>query len=1732
MASYAELRKKYAEGPSVDEKFRQQYAGPIKSQPASEPEKKPVSEKTDNAITEAISKFLPKATTAAAPKRDAAAYEQAKQAAKEEKAKKGYTEEQDASFIAPSQQLYDAAEKEYEDYINSEAHKNLKLQNMAIEAVNTMPANSASSYAARMQNQNLQQVQEDTKEKELRAKRDYYKNMVNAENDRYVMESDLAELATWTEEDRSDLDKYVGFRQAGITSGGYAVPAKEAYNNLVAKYGKEKVDQLAYTWQRDKNAKDAKSLAERSAAAVKGNTGAAVGHSVATVPANLLGSVTGAYGVAMDWATRDNRYSTLDPNNIGTMASVYSGAVRGQVAEDIAGNEYDEEGNLVKEGGAVRKAASIGYQGLMSAADSVTRAVATGGFSPVLAATGTFSQTASEASKQGATPEQAMILGIGKAAVEYATEKIPLDNMLKAAKGGIKGAQAIAVEALRQGGIEATTEEISLFANMLVEAAVLKEKSAYKQQIGEAIANGMTYDEAKAQADKAVMAEALNTAAVSGFAGILYGGGSAFVGRNAQTPVTAEVEAQNGTEAAVAPDTQTQAEQPTQSQPQQDVAQAVAQELTQAQQAEADAKAAQEQTQEAVAQGMAEQYGPMMPQAEPKSQLQQDIDNATAATLAENGIGQAPQTEAEAEVEAPVAEIAENQDIKGTGAAEQNFSGKAQYQDLLYEGNVQPDREGDVRPMEVPKTDPYGRNVSEFVANAYGAEVTPDEMAGTIEELVQEGALGFDRRSNQSALNDAAKEIEKRSPSAVTKRITSNIARGKLQDGDIEQAMLLYSHYANKNGERAQAQAAELMVDLTTMAHMTGRNLQLFKLLRKLTPEGQVMTVKRTVEQNVESMIRSGKAAKDSKVEINEQLLEEYKKAAAENARAVSAEQKAESEAKMQELQQAIMTDAASQIKSTFKAKWDAWRYMAMLGNGKTQIRNFAGNALFMPYKAAKDTIGAAFEKAIPKEKRTKALTTDFELLNWAKQDSKTGAVHDALKYTGKLGDDATNAKFADQVKVFDNKALEATRKAVEGLPQNADLAFKNAYYAQSLAGFLRARGYKLSDIQSGNVSDAIMTEARGYAINEAMKATFNDCNAFSDAVSNIGRSNTDNAWSKAFNYAAESVLPFRRTPANVVVRFAEYSPAGMLKGAWDMADKVATGKLSAASAIDQVASGVTGTGALMLGYLLAKGIGGVKLTGSGADEDEKRQGHQDYALEFSINGKEYSYKIDWAAPANLPLFVGANLYSAMESNGEDTDISTLSKIWQVSKGAFEPMLQLSCMSSLNDLFETARYAPEGEALYSVAADIATGYFTQGIPALVRQAAQAKQVNKQTTFANDADPTVRELQKLGAQIPFAGEQFQTEKRNAWGETETTEDPVMRAFNAFINPGTLKQIDNSELEKEISRLNKAQEHDVTPPDIPKKLNYTDTQGNVHDGYRLTEDQYQTIAVTQGQTAKKVLGAMTKSMEYKNLTDVQKAYAINAAYEYAQEKGKQAALPDYYSKASAWIAETRESDTAAFVARGAEKAMNDAIGNAVERYANNWTVSDAAKADMDATYKAFSKMYPQTQAKILDELSSDALRYIEGRKGGATTQNYLDATGKVKKLGTDAKDREKYAAIAKMPNVSESAKDALIKTYMPNYNPDSSSPNLTELKYDYIRQDMEKAPNQYADIMEVYNDVKNIDSEELEAKNQKRKDVYIAEWVKIGMSEENATELYNLLVTNGKQKIDVVGWHNGK
>lgn len=1936
-----------------------------------------------------------------------------------------------AQKLKEAQALYDAYVRsdEYKQNLNQAAKEQTDSWMLAAITGNADPARPVG----------------DKKEQELKALIDHYTAQVQQEESQAVTDANLKELEGWDEADRAALDRYIMQRDQEyynnlnpMTDSSFGQTAMLGASELIQKYGLDKVNEMAESLTRSRNAETAQQVTEAAQEGVNDGFWSAVGHNAASVPAKAVGGLTGLMSYIQELGQRTGQYEALDPNSIGNLPSVYGGAVQSQTAQNI------EDGV----GGVGGKVLSLGYQGVMSMADNYARVVLGGGAvgGAMLAATNTFAQTMSEASAQGATPGQAAILATTNAAIEALSEEIPLDNLMEAAKTGGQGVKQIIKNALIQAGVEATTEEISLFGSVLAEAAVLQEKSSYRQTVAELVAGGMTPEAARQQATNDLLMEAANTFAVSAISGGLSEAGASIAGnlthRAANPAADMQQERENAAEMAAPGEAEQravegagsykgdseqerteQAMEETAAQwgqevPKAEPVQKTEQELTlekamaetfgngqnqDAAPTEAEAETARQErfgsledidapaereapypgndsssavadpfrkrdwdevgsrsvkaymyenpevkpffqveaqnmlmeladttrgergfnedvhyesggeagwygvkrnTSEGIAElldsGISydqiekglkaiiedngaennavskriefilndrlmnghkdfysndrvqpseeyiklldekqiteyskESFDALMRDADNYAPLAQDTDGRTrqgedlglpleseqldgvdrqgikkdmdeesryrilakknihviedtgspshgedirniealpakakskvekiirplaeklgilnrnlqspeisidfqlskgkglkeslskqlryggsysdfakaltnldpilqnAVLIEQHGDkykgtvredsrlesvsvlfgafrdggsiipvqmeikktshkgGQLYVTVAMTKVEASVlgsmldnsqgnslipasdyslselfskinpadkhflkyvpdgflsedqlsakrvalaedasriAGYARKEDIgiKGTGAAEQNFTGTAAYEDLLSDDNVQRERKGAARSDEAPKYDSQGRAVSEFVGNSMSSRITPDSFTTTIKQMVADGWASHDVKSNDQSLREAAQAItDSGSVYDALQEVKKVADQGRTSSKDVAIAELIYNHLVNQEGEQEQRMAADAWVTLSQLATNSGRATQIFSVFQRMTPDSQCMVLEKEVKLFAEKMKGKGHVPKDYTTSVAPELMKDYRKAAEEVKKAKTADTKQEAMEQLAFIQDSIYQAEAAKMPATFKAKWDAWRYMCMLGNAKTQVRNVGGNLAFKPYKEVKDTIGAGLERiALDKSKRTKAVLTlseeDQRLRAWAKADRKSEAVQNALKYSAKLGDDVSGDLLKENVQVFNTKGLEAARKLIEKIPGEADLFFKNGYYDRSLAGFLKARGYSAADLQAGRVNEAVLNEGRAYAIDEAMKATFNDCNAFSDCIASIGRDPTkkDNAWKKALNVLGEGVLPFRRTPANIVVRFTEYSPVGLVKGVWNAGRSIVKGDVSAATAIDQMAAGLTGTGAMALGVLLAKGIGGVKLTSSGGDEDEERQGHQDYALEFSMGGQEYSYTIDWAAPANLTLFVGANLYNLMSGGGEeDVEVSKFTSFIYSMGTMFEPMLSLSCLSSLNDLFEAGKYS-DGDAIYSVAAQLATSYLTQGIPTLARQTVQAFQENKQTTFANSSDPLVRDLQWSAAGTGVVPA-LKTDAVNAWGETESQGNAFMRVFNSFINPGTLKKIDNSELEQEVTRLNESQPDSVSPPDTPKSISYTDANGERHTSYRLTEEEYNTLATVQGQMAKTILEEIISNDTYAAMTDEQKASVFEYVYDYAREKGRSEAL-DSYDGLDGWMAGIEGSEADAIL----DKAVKNAFADAFDQLEAD---PAAAAAALDQAYSLVGEKGPD-QVNFANTAGGRVKYFIEARRSGVNAETFV-------------------------------------------------------------------------------------------------------------------------------------------
>lgn len=1581
------------------------------------------------------------------------------------------------------------AQKAYDDYVNSAEHKANQFaaaQNAAMERLMQQQAGADPSapYADVY----------DEKERELKALVDYWNAQVQAEADRSVMVTDLEELSSWSAEDQQALALYATNRNRDanlpmeLMGSPFLKTAEQEAAGLIQKYGKQKVDEMAETYLRSENEKTAQAVTEKAQEGAGGSVGGAVGHSVASVGANVMGGLTGILGYMQELGQRTGRYQTLDPNNAGNLLGTYSGAVREEVAQNIEG----EDGS----NGGWGKFGSILYQGGMSALDSGARALTGTVGNVILSGTSAFTQTVSEASRQGATPAQAMALGATNAAVEALSEKIPLDNLLDVAKGGKQTGRQILMNALKQAGIEVSTEEISLIGTTLAEAAILREKSGYQQQIQQGVAEGKTFEQAKKEADWNLLIEAANTAAVSAISGGITSGGASLAA-NLTTPAQTQEAAQQPESASRMAETAQQEQVP------------AAQEAPiQAKGSTLDAVVDKYKTSGAVSNKMAEsiladpaamaqiqeQTGVQI--AGTKSQMRDAVKTAVrdlaggavemtkegGASLLEDvvdGIGQretqaqseqvpqehsAPaeqQSTPQVDTQEPSAEGGQPV-MKGTGAAEQNFSGKAEYQDLLYEGNVQPDRPGDVRPMEIPKEDSYGRHVSEFAANAYGAEVTSDRMAGEIESLIQDGALGFDRRSNKESLDAAydaiyGKEGKKgRGEAGTLNDIRKNIYDGKIKDGDIEKALLLYAKHAGKEGKRSQEYAAELMVDLSTMANMAGRNLQLFKLLRRMTPQGQLMAVEKNVQRYVNDLNKGRSSRKQADVEIPQDLEKAFLTATTDEERDAASD--------------AIYKNVAAQIKPTLGEMWDAWRNLAMLGNPKTHLRNIGGSLAFRPYVSVKRAIGAGIERlTVDQKNRTKAVLgvskDSRALLKWAKEDAGSKAVMDSMDFSGTTGNESRN-EIEDARQILPGK-LDTVRKKNMELMEGADMFFKQREYAYSMASFLKARGYSAEDIRTNNVPDSVLAKGRELAVKEAQKATFNDRNAFSDAMSKF-RAKGDSGWSKALNAMAKGIMPFTRTPANIVVRAKEYSPVEIARSLDTLTRKVKNGEATVSDGIDQLASGLTGSGAMMLGSALAAGlIPGFRLVGKIEDEDELREGAQEYSLQV---GDTY-YGISWLAPANIPLFIGANLYNSLskkEAEGEIDAWDCISALFETSTDALDPMLELSCLSSLADAVENASYEDSGGGmLLSMMASAATSYFTQGLPTIFGQAEQATETTKSSTYSN-ADNTVqrafeRTVGNATKRIPGI-DLYQTEKLDEFGNVvENEENAFLRTVDAFFNPFTKSEAKNDALTKEISRLHDVQPDNVAPPEITKTISYTDAEGERHTGYRLTEEEYHTLATVQGQTAEKILSEAIESDFYKALTDEQKTKVFEYVYDYAREKGRTEALAGYEGL-SGWMADIEGKELSAIMNKVVTAAFSDAFTDLSGNWDDNQDYSDSIKA-LDQAFDVY-KALPQEEKTRLYNNSTGRVRYfMEAKFKNMETPTFADLYKQYQDIenkdsDTSAKAQEWAYVLEKAEDsgtITGSQKNAMKNSMMFRYNIKAETEKFDQMTEAGIRAD---------------------------------------------------------------------------
>lgn len=793
------------------------------------------------------------------------------------------------------------------------------------------------------------------------------------------------------------------------------------------------------------------------------------------------------------------------------------------------------------------------------------------------------------------------------------------------------------------------------------------------------------------------------------------------------------------------------------------------------------------------------------------------------------------------------------------------------------------------RPVDVPTTDAEGNPIRKTAATAMGAKAIPDEVVGDIQNMVMSGDLSYKRVTDRDSINRAISRIKADGFQRALGDFSDAVQKGVVSKDMATLGQQLLVNAANAGDSNSTAEILSLYAQMETVA---GQAVQAASILRKLSPTAQLYAAQK-VASNLEKTL--SKQLKGENITINPDLITEFNEQTTQEGRDAVMEK--------------IYKDLASQVPSTWEDKWNAWRYLSMLGNPRTHIRNIVGNVGFQPVRFMKDRIAAVIEAGVSaasggKLQRTKSFATNPALYAAAWKDYKN--VSDALsgnKYDDVqsiINDNRTIFKKGLPTKAIEfitgktlpYGLLEGTRKGNSGALSIEDMWFKRITYAGALSGYLNANGVTADQMKSGNVDPNLLSAARDYAGQEALKATYNDKNAVSDRVVQIARS---------LGVFGEAVLPFKRTPANILVRGFEYSPFGLAKGLTYDLYQVKQGNMTGAQAIDNIAAGMTGTGLMLLGGLLA--AAGVVSGGAGDDEKQAQfnelTGGQTYALNLPGGG---SVTLDWLAPEALPFFMGVQ---AMESFGEEglTGDTITSAFASIS----EPMLEMSMLQSLNDLIDNVSYAASNEKLSGLVGSSLISYLTQAIPTIGGQIERTFEDKRYSTYTNKDSLLPTDIQyalgKASAKIP--GWDFQQIPYiDEWGRTESTGPLPLRAFNNFLNPAYTSQENVTPLDAEIQRIYDATGDKAVIP------NRADKEITVATGVKmlLTGDEYVRYATKRGKMSFEIGSDLLNDDVFQGLTDQQKADVLDDAYSYADAMAK-ASISAYQPED--WITETADA-----------------------------------------------------------------------------------------------------------------------------------------------------------------------------------------------------------------------------
>lgn len=622
----------------------------------------------------------------------------------------------------------------------------------------------------------------------------------------------------------------------------------------------------------------------------------------------------------------------------------------------------------------------------------------------------------------------------------------------------------------------------------------------------------------------------------------------------------------------------------------------------------------------------------------------------------------------------------------------------------------------------------------------------------------------------------------------------------QISDTSHEVARQLVQKYQS---EGRWLEAIEMIENTAKKATESGRAVQALSLWSKTTPEGMMKYAqnlinkanKKLAEMNPKEFEKIKAEYKKQGIDISYYSLGKKMKAIVltpQDAQYINRQMTAinrmpDGRAKDVKMAQTLDYIAAKIPPSTLQ-KVSTLQTIFQLLNAKTTIRNTLGNAGFQVAENIADVLGTPLDAitSLKTGERTKFLPSPITQLKGLKKGFSLG-LEDAMK-----GIDTSSSKsqFDLPNRTFRTGFFGTLEKAMNITLRATDRAFYTAAYEQSMKNQLKAAK-----------STKATNEMIEVAHMDGLYRTFQDKNKLSELFSSAKRSLNFN---KEFGFG-DLILKYPKTPANLLMRGIDYSPAGAVKELYNIGRKGFDQKRFTES----MSRAAVGTSIIAAGAILYDVgiIQGKSPKDKEAADLMKEAGIGQYTINLSalkrylFSGLNRDYakpqqgdttmNYDWAQPLSMALTTGANVMGQMKEKGRVNALDALGAVAYSFESSVDTLAEQPLVSNATKFLRG--YNNISESFAGVFKDAPSSF----VPTFINQMRQLAD-NQSRDTSSDKNYGINEsVNKIINKIPFASKTLPGRVSTTGKDKEMFQNKSNTIFNVFANPSFMSKYNASD-----------------------------------------------------------------------------------------------------------------------------------------------------------------------------------------------------------------------------------------------------------------------------------------------------------------------------------------------